>query len=149
MSRDPIAELVHLYSDAVVHFDAEQWAQTWAPDAYWELGPDRKVEGRDAILELWIGAMQGFAAVIQTVLNGTYQLDEDAGTGTGRWHFQESYLRANGKAGVLLAHYDDTYVLRDGRWRFASRVLAIHYGGPPDLSAPFQNAWAEAAPAPS
>jgi hypothetical protein len=142
MPRDPIAELVHLYSDAVVRFDGEQWAQTWAPDAHWQLGKDRRVQGLDAISELWHKAMGGFEAVIQTVLNGTYELDEDAGTGTGRWHFQESYRRANGEAGILLAHYDDTYRIVDGRWRFASRELAIHYAGPPDLSAPFQNAWA-------
>ena len=76
MTRDPIAELVHLYADAVVHHNGEQWGATWAPDAVWELGKGRRVEGRDAILELWHNAMGGFNAVVQTVLNGTYELDE-------------------------------------------------------------------------
>ena len=76
MTRDPIAELVHLYADAVVHHDGDQWGATWAEDAHWELGRHGRVEGRAAILELWHGAMTGFNAVIQTVLNGTYELDE-------------------------------------------------------------------------
>ncbi|MGI9596767.1 MAG: nuclear transport factor 2 family protein [Acidimicrobiales bacterium] len=141
MTRDPIAELVHLYADAVVHRDGEQWGATWAPDAVWQLGQHGPMEGRDAIVEFWHGAMGRFNAVIQTVLNGTYELDEGAGTGTGRWHIQESFQRVGGETGILLAHYDDQYRLVDGRWLFAARDLVIHYGGPPDLSAPFQNAW--------
>ena len=140
MARDPIAELVHLYADAVVHHDGEQWGATWASDAVWDLA-GRRMEGRDAIVEFWNQAMGTFEAVVQTVLNGTYELDDAAGTGTGRWHIQESYRRAGGDVGILLAHYDDVYRFDDGRWRFASRELVVHYGGPPDLSAPFQNAW--------
>ena len=53
----------------------------------------------------------------------------------------EHWTRADDSRGILLAHYDDTYVRVDGDGCFASRELAIHYGGPADLSAPFQNAW--------
>lgn len=141
MSRDPIAELVHLYADAVVHKNGDQWGATWAADANWELGKGRQVSGRDAILELWHNAMGGFNAVVQTVLNGTYELDEAAGTGSGRWYIQEHMERGNGDKAKLLAHYDDTYVRVDGRWLFASRELVVHYGGPQDLSGDFQNAW--------
>lgn len=143
MARDPIAELVHLYADAVVHHDGEQWGETWAPDATWDLGQGRLMEGREAIVAFWHQAMGGFNAVIQTVLNGTYELDEEAGTGTGRWYIQEAFQRAGGQAGLLMAHYDDRYRFADGRWRFASRDLVVHYGGPQDLSVPFANAWGQ------
>ena len=122
MSRDAIADLVHRYADAVVHRDEAQWAATWSDDATWELGRGRRVEGRDAIVALWSGAMDGFNAVVQNVLNGTTELDE--------------------QAGILLAYYDDTYVRTDSGWCFASRELIVQYAGPPDLSAPFQNSWA-------
>jgi SnoaL-like domain len=137
MSRDDIEDLVHAYSDAVVRRDTEQWASTWAADAVWELGKGRRVEGRDNIVALWTAAMGGFAAVVQNTVNGTASLDEDAGTGTGRWYIIEHFQRADDTRGILLAYYDDAYVRIDGRWLFASRELVISYGGPPDLSGSF------------
>jgi uncharacterized protein (TIGR02246 family) len=141
MSRDAIEDLVHRYADAVVHRDPEQWSSTWAPDAVWELGKGRRVEGRDAILGLWNSAMDGFRAVVQHVVNGTVDLDDAAGTGTGRWYIIEHWHRADDSRGILLAYYDDTYVGVDGNWMFASRELVVQYSGPPDLSGNFLNAW--------
>ncbi|MEL7207491.1 MAG: nuclear transport factor 2 family protein, partial [Actinomycetota bacterium] len=89
MARDPIADLVHRYADAVVHRDGDRWGATWAPDGCWDLGQGRVVEGRDAIVAFWRRAMDGLEAVIQTVGNGTYELDEAAGSGQGRWYIQE------------------------------------------------------------
>lgn len=146
MARDPIARLQHRYADAVVRYDGDQWGATWAPDAVWELGPGRRVEGREAIVELWHQAMGGFTAVVQNVLNGDYELDEDAGTGTGRWYIIEHYHRKgdaeqpDGTKGRLLAHYEDRYVRVDGTWLFASRELVQHYNGPVDMSGDFRNA---------
>ena len=142
MSRDAIEDLVHRYADAVVHRNETQWAATWAPDASWELGRGNRVQGREAILEFWNTAMDGFEAVVQNVVNGTCSLDDDAGTGTGRWYILEHFKRADGNVGILLAYYDDAYTRVDGEWLFASRELVIQYGGPPDLSADFHHAWA-------
>ncbi|WP_395154043.1 nuclear transport factor 2 family protein [Ilumatobacter sp.] len=142
MSRDAIKDLVHQYADAVVHRNPDQWAATWAADAVWELGKGRRVEGQEAILGLWNSAMDGFKAVVQNVVNGTATVDDSAGTGTGRWYVHEHWHRANDERGILLAYYDDTYIRVDGQWLFASRELTIQYGGPPDLSGTFQNAWA-------
>lgn len=142
MSRDQIAALVHRYADAVVRRDPDQWSSTWAVDATWELGRGRKVESRDSILALWNSAMDGFKAVVQNVVNGDADLDEAAGTGSGRWYIIEHWHRADDSRGILLAHYDDRYVRVDGAWLFASRELAVHYSGPPDLSGTFLNAWA-------
>jgi hypothetical protein len=134
-----IEELVHLYADAVVRRDADQWGSTWAPDAVWDLGRGRRVEGRAAIVEMWTAAMGGFAAVVQNVVNGMARLDEDAGTGCGRWYIIEHWQRTDDSRGILLAHYDDTYVRVDGSWSFAGRELRVHYGGPADLSGTFLN----------
>jgi len=141
MNCTPIHDLVHTYADAVVRRDAEQWAGTWAPDAVWELGKGRRVEGREAIVELWNSAMDGFHAVIQNVMNGTAQLDDATGTGSGRWYIHEHWNRVSDERGILLAYYDDTYTRVDGDWMFASRELVVQYGGPVDMSGTFQNAW--------
>ena len=137
--RDAIAELVHRYADAVVHYDGDQWGACWDVDAHWVLGPGRDVTGRAAIVELWFKAMKMFSAVVQNVLNGEVRVDGDAAS--GRWYIMEHFRRANDERGILLAFYEDTYVRRDGRWFFASRQLHIQYQGPPDLSGPFQNDW--------
>lgn len=141
MSSTKINDLVHRYADAVVHRDADRWSATWSADAVWELGKGRRVEGRDAILALWNSAMDGFSAVVQNVMNGAADLDESAGTGTGRWYILEHWQRVDDSRGILLAYYDDSYVRVDGDWLFASRELVVQYAGPPDLSAPFLNAW--------
>lgn len=141
IARDPIADLVHRYADAVVHFDADLWGETWARDAVWQPAPDRRVEGRDAIVEQWRHAMVGYDAVIHVVLNGTHGLDAGDERGVGRWYLNECTRRPDGESTLLLAHYDDEYVRVDGRWRFARRELAVHYRGAPDMGAPFLNAW--------
>lgn len=136
--RDSIERLVHRYADAVVRRDAEQWAACWTDDARWSLGAGHDVVGRAAIVDLWSKAMAGFEAVVQNVYNGDTELTDSSGT--GRWYVQEHFRTAGGDAGILLAHYDDTYARDgDGGWRFASRALTVHYQGPPDLSAPFRN----------
>jgi ketosteroid isomerase-like protein len=140
MSRDDIESLVHRYSDAVVHSNREQWADTWADDATWDLGKGRRVEGRAAILEMWIGAMERFEAVVQTVMNGTAELDEAAGTGTGRWYIHEVVQRSNGDRTLMVGHYDDRYVRTDAGWKFATRELVQHYSGNADLSGTFRAA---------
>ncbi len=132
-----IHQLVHRYADAVIHRNGAQWTSTWAPDAEWDLGHGRLVQGIDAISELWHNAMAGFEATVQTVLSGETHLADDGETATGRWYIQEHVRRADGTTGILLAHYDDAYRKVDGSWRFARRFLQPHYAGPQDLSAPF------------
>jgi len=139
-----IQTLVHTYADAVVHRDATQWGRCWAQDARWDLGRGRLVEGRKAIVDLWLSAMGGFAAVVQTVQNGhawpTVDADAAASSAAGRWYISERFARADGTRGILLAHYEDTYVRSDSEaWQFASRSLQPHYMGPPDLSGDFIN----------
>lgn len=134
-ARDLIAELVHAYSHAVTHRDAERWAACWAPDAVWTLTGGRYVEGRDAIVELWRRAIDGYEAVVQHVHSGTVRLEEDRGE--GRWHISEHCRRRDGRPSILLAYYDDAYVRLDDGWRFSRRDLHAQYQGPPDLSAPF------------
>jgi len=132
-----IQQLVHRYADAVVHRNGVQWTSTWAPDAVWDLGRGRLVEGIEAIGKLWYGAMAGFEATFQAVMNGETHLDGDGASATGRWYIQESYIRAEGTTGILLAHYDDAYRKVDGEWRFARRFLQPHYAGGADLAAAF------------
>lgn len=93
--------------------------------------------GVDAIVELWRKAMGRIDGAIQTVLNGETHLADDGLTATGRWYVQEHVLRSDGSRSLLLAHFDDTYRIVDGSWRFTSRRLTAHYNGPTDMSGDF------------
>jgi len=137
MPQDVIADLVHRYADAVVCRDGERWAATWDTEGVWDLGGGYQVAGREKILELWNGAMGGFESVIQTVLNGSYEIDEVTGTGTGRQYVQEHFEKSKGEFGILLAYYDDEYVRRSSDWLFAKRTLVPLYQGAPDLTGKF------------
>ena len=131
--RQPIAELVHRYCDAVVRQDREQWAATWSEDSVWELGPDRIIEGRAPIVAHWAESIAPIEVVVQHASNGEVRSTGEA-TAEGRWYITEHIKRRSGELGMLLAWYDDTYVCEDGSWLFASRRLTPIYRGPPDLS---------------
>ncbi len=134
-----IERLIHRYADAVIHRNGVQWGSTWAEDASWDLGRGRLVEGRDAILKLWYGAMAGMHAVVQVVHSGEVHYGESSDRAAGRWYINEWFRRSDGTNGMLLAHYDDEYVRIDGQWVFSRRFLQTHYAGAPDLSADFTN----------
>lgn len=126
-----IQRLVHRYADAVVHRDASRWESCWADDAVWDLGGGRPVEGRRAIVQLWQGAMDAMQTVVQIVHNGEVFGGGVDDTATGRWYVSERYRTTDGTEGVLIAHYDDTYVREGGRWLFSGRRLVPHHHGAP------------------
>jgi hypothetical protein len=132
-----IQQLVHRYADAVIHRNGAQWTSTWAPEAEWDLGGGRLVEGVEAISALWHKAMGGFEATIQTVLNGETHLGDSGETASGRWYIQEHVVRSGDKRSLLLAHYEDEYRKVEGSWKFTRRLLEPHYNGATDLSDEF------------
>jgi hypothetical protein len=134
-----VQTLVHRYVEAVIERDGVRWGACWAPDAVWELGPDRRVEGREAIVDLWRSAMAGFTTVFQVVHTGEVRYGATTNEASGRWYINEWFSRANGTAGMLLAHYDDEYERTDDGWLFTRRLLTPHYRGGPDLSGEFMN----------
>ena len=133
---EEIRTLLARYSDAVCRFDAEQWASTWATDAVWEMGPMTK-SGRDEISTSWKGMLARLDGVIHAYLNGWADLDEDAGTGTGRWYVIEHFKRPDEDPMTMYGYYDDEYCLENGEWKFARRALNRIYYGPPNMSAAF------------
>lgn len=120
-----LRRLIDRYCLGVIHRDAEIWASTWTDDATWYLGPDRQVQGKDAIVELWAKAMTAFNRVIQTPLHCSFDIDEAAGTGTGRNVIRERFERADGSMGNLWATYVDGYRRVGDLWLFSSRQLEI------------------------
>ncbi len=117
-----IARLIAAYGDAVSRRDAMAWAATWAPDATWSL-MGHEVAGRDAIVNLWLGAMAQFDAVSFITAAGPATIAGD--TATLRCQTQEVLRTTDGTIRRIAGIYDDTLVRDGGGWRFARRVFTV------------------------
>jgi hypothetical protein len=132
-AESAIRSLVSTYSQATVTRDAESWASTWAEKGIWEL-MGQAPEGREAVLEYWKGVMGNIQFVFQLPGEGSIEVDERAGRGTGRFPTVEFVKIGDGPGTLMLGTYHDVYVVEDGGWRFAERRMQIRYLGPTDMS---------------
>ncbi|MGH0032444.1 MAG: nuclear transport factor 2 family protein [Myxococcota bacterium] len=132
-----IRALIERYADAVNRRDDADWAALWTGDGVWEVF-GTAIEGRDAVVAAWSGAMQTFSFVFHVVHSAVIDV---AGEGArGRWTVSEQLVDAAGKPGILLALYHDEYRREAGVWKIARRRLEPLYQGPPDLSGPLPGA---------
>ena len=129
-----IRALVERYCDAVIRSDENDWGDTWAADACWEVMGNVS-KGRNEIVATWKSLMGMFTMVAQFPHHGVLQIEGDRGK--GRWMVTEHGRTAKGDAPTLmLGMYADEYVRVDGRWYFSSRTFNLMHAGPPDLSGP-------------
>jgi uncharacterized protein (TIGR02246 family) len=129
--RLAIHELVASYGDAVTRRNAKDWISNWAEDGVWKLpaipGMER-IEGREAILKAWLGAMPGWPFQVNIQTCGAIVVQGDRAS--GHTYTAELNTDVNGKTERWTNRYDDTWVKRDGRWLFASRSLTVLHIGP-------------------
>ena len=121
-----IANLAARYCDAVNAADAAAWAGTWAPSCRWQPGPDRVLEGREAVVAFWRTAMASFESVVQIAGHGQVRADGDGAAGT--WTLVEVSRRGDAN-GLLVGQYRDRYVQTAGAWLFAERRFTVLFRG--------------------
>lgn len=123
--RLAIRELVDMYGDAVSRYDADAWGANWAEDAVWILNLTDlpKVEGRKAIVDLWVKAMAAYEYVLMTAKPGEILVNGDRAT--GRFWTSEVTRLKTGEEQFIHGRYVDEYVKRGGRWLFASRTYTM------------------------
>lgn len=119
-----LRHLVARASDAVIRADADAFAATWCPDGHWQLA-STSAEGSDAIRDAFVAAARPMQWMVQIPAVCVFEVDETAGTGTGRVTVEERFQRKRGGAGSTLATYHDEYRRVGGRWLFASRSLEV------------------------
>ncbi|MBT4911416.1 MAG: nuclear transport factor 2 family protein [Hyphomicrobiales bacterium] len=138
--KEEIRNLVEKYADAVCRRDEKDWSSTWHEDAVWDLGSMPPVEGKKAIVELWVQAMSGFPFAGQLIQNGTVDVDGDKAT--GRWYitehlqFAEKDDAGNPTGMFNIGVYQDRYVKENGEWLFSERHYGVLYndGGKGNMS---------------
>ncbi|MDT0575977.1 nuclear transport factor 2 family protein [Croceicoccus sp. F390] len=128
--RVAIRELIDTYADAVTRNDADQWASTWASDAYWTM-PDYPEfppqTGRDNIVAMWTTAMAQYPGMIFQAYCGSIEVDAD--TADVRAYTSEVYQQ-DGVTRRDRGEYTDRCVKIDGQWYFQRRSFRnIHRDG--------------------
>lgn len=118
-----IRALVHRYTMAIDARDAQEWSATWAADGVWDMA-GRVTEGRDAIRDAWVAAMDRFAEVGHVATFVEVSVEGDVAS--GRWTVQERTVDADGNDFAFTADYHDRYVRTPDGWRFAERRLEFH-----------------------
>jgi ketosteroid isomerase-like protein len=117
-----IRNLHDRYSDAVFRRDPADWGALWADDAHWNL-MGTAVEGKEAIVTLWNGAMAGFAFVGFFSQVGAIAVDGD--TATGVVYTSEVLEDLEGNLARTVGRYEDRYVRRGQDWLYQSRSFSI------------------------
>ena len=120
--RIAIRELHETYADAVVRADATDWGKVWTEDAHWSL-MGIKVEGREAIVALWVQAMGGLEAVSFHCIPSMTAIDGDRAT--GRCQTQEYMKLKDGTTRAIGGLYEDEMIKQNGAWKYTSRVFRV------------------------
>ena len=129
-----IRHLVAVYADAVNRRDEPLWASTWADHGIWDL-MGNEITGKNAVVDMWNNAMNGFEFVVQLVYQGTLEID--GASATGRWYLSEHLRPRGSKSGRFnIGTYADQYQRVDDKWLFARRTYNILYNdeGKGDMS---------------
>ncbi len=120
--RLAIRELHEVYGDGVVRFDAETWGSVWADDADWDF-MGMQLKGREAIVEVWLGAMANFDAVSFSCVPAAIEVTGN--TATSRVQTQEVLKAKDGTTRMLGGLYTDELEKRDGAWVYTRRAFQI------------------------
>ena len=120
--RLAIRELHETYGDGVVRFDKETWGSVWAEDADWDF-MGMELKGRDAIVEVWLGAMSNFDAVSFQCVPASIEVDGD--TATSRCQTQEVLKGKDGSTRMLGGLYTDELEKRGGQWVYTKRAFQV------------------------
>jgi hypothetical protein len=127
-----IAQLYARYADAVWRHDYESFGQCFAPEGEWRIS-GLQLRGRAEITAMIERILARLRKV--RIVFGTPILDfNDRGGVSGRMQMTEHCAWKNGDTNISFGTYYDRYTIADGRWRFAWRLFAIDYRGPPDLT---------------
>ena len=118
-----LRQLVSRYCDAVVRKDTAAFADLWDVDGTWVLG--KPIQGREAIGAAFEKLLKQYAYLVQTAPNAVFEVDEAAGTASGRVTITEQFKKVRTGPGSLVGVYHDHYVRKQGVWRFAERRIEV------------------------
>ncbi len=120
-----LRQLLARHSDSINQRDTTTWGSTWTLDASWDHGGRKPTTGRANIVGELVKMLREFEWVVHIEPLAVFEVDEDAGQGSGRVTIQEHFRRTDGTTGRRLSTYHDTYVRDTTGWFFSSRRLDL------------------------
>jgi hypothetical protein len=120
-----IADLAISYAHAVDDQDWARWEGLFVPDALIDYRSSGGITGTPAEIAAWMpDAMSAFTWSMHSISTPEIRfVDDDHATGRVHLHNRNG-VEWEGEPEILdvMGFYHDSYVRRDGAWRFASRV---------------------------
>jgi len=114
-----LRRLVARWCDGATRKDSAAMAACMTVDCSFDMG--KPVKGRVAVEKTFATALRSIEWAVQLAPNALFEIDEAAGTGTGRVTIHETFKQAKREPGVVLGVYHDRYQRVDGQWFFAER----------------------------
>lgn len=121
---EEIRDLVHRYSWGADHRDEEVWRSVWAPDAVWQVGPERSFTGIEEIVDAVAWQWRTFPQMLHATSNHRVSASGDSGSGLADVVVMVCLSHDDGGDGRWVVGggtYRDTYVRRDGVWLISRR----------------------------
>ena len=129
-----IGQLHAHFVDAVFRQDFAEFADCFAKDGVWKIA-GMTLDGREAIHAAATGLLSR-CEKIQLIAQPPI-LSVHGHTAQGRQQMVELAKMPDGQGFLTIGVYHDTYVMEDGRWRFARRHWSMKYRGPTPLDGAF------------
>lgn len=116
-----LRRLISRWCDAAVRLDAGDCAECFTEDGVWNIA--KPLVGRDKIRTTMARILKELDYAVQLAPNAVFEVDEAAGTGTGRVTIHETLQRKKGQPETILGVYHDRYQRVGGQWLFAERRM--------------------------
>ena len=129
-----LRHLVTTYCDTVNRLDSAGFVALWTNDANWDNGRTKPVSGRANIGAAFQRAAKRCDWIVHVEPLAVFDIDEDAGEGSGRVTVQERIRFSDGTDSTVLGTYHDRYIRSRSGWQFAERRLEIAEAVPPARS---------------
>lgn len=118
-----LRQLVSRYCDTINRGDSDGFVACWTDDGVWTRG--KPVVGQEALRSQFKKITTGFSWLQHTAPNAVFEVDESAGTGSGRVTMHEASKSNKSGSGSLFGVYHDRYRRVAGAWLFYERKLEV------------------------